>query len=279
MITMIQSVQNDEILNDDHSKHSNHINDEQIIDNLPNTKDIQISTHSSSLRLKDALVQNTSPIANSSLSIPSMVTPAPQDRWSQYKHIELVSIIGDPRAGCSVDPWPKNLLLGGKLVCWSAKKKQSIAMSSAEAEYVAAVGWYNGEIRAKVTRKKSFLPPRFISLLLEYIMPKYDNEELTINPTQVSSVHNWALKPNQAEGPPFTDYMKAIYKLYVPMESKASKSSSQTKEVPQGKKLRATSELKRNQSSKHTSEFKTEASKSKTGQSKMETFSISLILS
>ncbi|GKA50391.1 hypothetical protein Tco_0743464 [Tanacetum coccineum] len=31
-------------------------------------------------------------------------------------------------------------LLGGKLVCWSAKKQQSIAMSSAEAEYVAAAG-------------------------------------------------------------------------------------------------------------------------------------------
>nr|GEZ65598.1 retrovirus-related Pol polyprotein from transposon TNT 1-94 [Tanacetum cinerariifolium] len=32
-----QSVQNDEILNGDHSEHSNHTNDEQIIDNLPNT--------------------------------------------------------------------------------------------------------------------------------------------------------------------------------------------------------------------------------------------------
>ncbi|GJU21206.1 retrovirus-related pol polyprotein from transposon TNT 1-94 [Tanacetum coccineum] len=31
-------------------------------------------------------------------------------------------------------------ILGGKLVCWSAKKQQSVAMSSAEAEYVAAVG-------------------------------------------------------------------------------------------------------------------------------------------
>ncbi|GJY05079.1 hypothetical protein Tco_0371019 [Tanacetum coccineum] len=31
-------------------------------------------------------------------------------------------------------------LLGGKLVCWSAKKQQSIAMSSAEVEYIAAVG-------------------------------------------------------------------------------------------------------------------------------------------
>ncbi|GJU56619.1 hypothetical protein Tco_1230333 [Tanacetum coccineum] len=31
-------------------------------------------------------------------------------------------------------------LLGGKLVCWSAKKQQSVAMSSAEAEYVVADG-------------------------------------------------------------------------------------------------------------------------------------------
>nr|GEU85634.1 hypothetical protein [Tanacetum cinerariifolium] len=31
-------------------------------------------------------------------------------------------------------------ILGGKLVCWSAKKEQSVAMSSAQAEYVAAAG-------------------------------------------------------------------------------------------------------------------------------------------
>ncbi|GKE20153.1 hypothetical protein Tco_1431665 [Tanacetum coccineum] len=31
-------------------------------------------------------------------------------------------------------------LLGGKLVCWSAKKQQYVAMSSAEAEYVVVVG-------------------------------------------------------------------------------------------------------------------------------------------
>ncbi|GJU70296.1 retrovirus-related pol polyprotein from transposon TNT 1-94 [Tanacetum coccineum] len=35
-----QTDQNDEILNDGHSEHSNHTNDEQIIDNLQNTKDI-----------------------------------------------------------------------------------------------------------------------------------------------------------------------------------------------------------------------------------------------
>nr|GEZ04538.1 retrovirus-related Pol polyprotein from transposon TNT 1-94 [Tanacetum cinerariifolium] len=31
-------------------------------------------------------------------------------------------------------------LLGGKLVCWSAKNQQSVAMSLAEAEYVAVAG-------------------------------------------------------------------------------------------------------------------------------------------
>ncbi|GJT86683.1 retrovirus-related pol polyprotein from transposon TNT 1-94 [Tanacetum coccineum] len=97
----------------------------------------------------------------------------------------------------------------------------------------------------KKTREKVVPYPRFISFPLEYMMPKYDNEELTINPTQVFSVHNWALKPNQTKGPPFTDHMKVICNLYVPVDSKALKPSSQTKE--------------------------TEASKSKTGQSEKET--------
>ncbi|GKF82635.1 hypothetical protein Tco_0244291, partial [Tanacetum coccineum] len=46
-------------------------------------------------------------------------------------------------AGCNMDR--KSILgasqiLGSKLVCWSAKKQQSVAMSSAEAEYVAVAG-------------------------------------------------------------------------------------------------------------------------------------------
>nr|GEV80358.1 hypothetical protein [Tanacetum cinerariifolium] len=83
----------------------------------------------------------------------------------------------------------------------------------------------NKKIRGKV------IPyPRFISLLLEYMMPEYDNEKLTINHTQVFSVHNWALKPNQTEGPPFTNHMKAICNLDVHVDFKAPKPSSQTKE-------------------------------------------------
>ncbi|GJU14105.1 retrovirus-related pol polyprotein from transposon TNT 1-94 [Tanacetum coccineum] len=104
---------------------------------------------------------------------------------------------------------------------------------------------------SKKTREKVVPYPRFISLLLEYMMPAYDNEELTINPTQ------------------------AICNLDVWVDSKVPKPSSQTEEVPQGEKPGAKSRLKRKKISKHTSESKTEASKSKTGQSEKETQSSS----
>nr|GEZ40880.1 hypothetical protein [Tanacetum cinerariifolium] len=81
----------------------------------------------------------------------------------------------------------------------------------------------------KKTREKIFPYPRFISLLLEHMAPEYENKELTINLTQVFSVHNLTLKPNQPEEPPFTDHMKAICNLVVLVDSKALKPSSQTK--------------------------------------------------
>ncbi|GJX00608.1 hypothetical protein Tco_0184521 [Tanacetum coccineum] len=100
----------------------------------------------------------------------------------------------------------------------------------------------------KKIREKVVPYPRFISLLLEYMMPKYDNKEFTINPAQIFNV---------------------------PVNSKAPKPSLQSEEVPQGKNPRAKSGLKRKQSLKHTSESKTEASKSKTGQSEKESQSSS----
>ncbi|GKF48393.1 hypothetical protein Tco_0141644, partial [Tanacetum coccineum] len=45
--------------------------------------------------------------------------------------------------GCNMDMKSTSdacQFLGGKLVCWSAKKQQSIAMSSAKAKYVATTG-------------------------------------------------------------------------------------------------------------------------------------------
>ncbi|GJW13088.1 retrovirus-related pol polyprotein from transposon TNT 1-94, partial [Tanacetum coccineum] len=46
-------------------------------------------------------------------------------------------------AGCNMDMKSTSgayQLLGGKLVCWSAKKQQAVAMSSAEAKYVVVAG-------------------------------------------------------------------------------------------------------------------------------------------
>ncbi|GKB05896.1 hypothetical protein Tco_0834091 [Tanacetum coccineum] len=87
---------------------------------------------------------------------------------------------------------------------------------------------YNGKIRAKGTLKKSCLPSGWRLLMAQIIqcLGEYDHKDLTINPTQVFSVHNWALKPNQPEGPPFTDHMKAICNADVPVESQALKTSS-----------------------------------------------------
>ncbi|GJY65966.1 hypothetical protein Tco_0468204 [Tanacetum coccineum] len=129
----------------------------------------------------------------------------------------------------------------------------------------------------KKTREKIVPYPRFISLLLEHMAPKYDKEELTINPIQVFSVHNWILKPKQPEEPPITDHIKAICNLDVPVDSKAPKYSSPTEEVPQGKKPGARSRLRRKQSSKHTSESATKASKSQSSYSKKETKSSSVM--
>ncbi|GJZ16119.1 retrovirus-related pol polyprotein from transposon TNT 1-94 [Tanacetum coccineum] len=72
-----QTAQTDEILKDNLSEHSNHNNDEKIIDNLPNIEDIQISKHLSSPNVEDTSVQNTISIPNPPLPIPSVVTPAP----------------------------------------------------------------------------------------------------------------------------------------------------------------------------------------------------------
>ncbi|GJW11246.1 retrovirus-related pol polyprotein from transposon TNT 1-94 [Tanacetum coccineum] len=76
---------------------------------ISQTKDIQIPKHSSSLSVEDTSVHNTIPILNPSLSIPSMVTPGPQDRWSQGKHIELLNIIGNPGDGMLTKAMAKEL--------------------------------------------------------------------------------------------------------------------------------------------------------------------------
>nr|GEX14309.1 hypothetical protein [Tanacetum cinerariifolium] len=78
-------------------------------------------------------------------------------------------------------------------------------------------------------------------------------------------------KPNQTEGPPFTDHIKVICNLNLHVDSKAPKPSLHTEEVPQGKKPEAKSRLIRKQSLKCIYESKIEASKSKISQLEKET--------
>ncbi|GJW39321.1 hypothetical protein Tco_0065166 [Tanacetum coccineum] len=47
-------------------------------------------------------------------------------------------------------------ILGGKLVCWTAKKQQIVAMSSVEAEYVVAAGCCLADIFTKPLDEPTF---------------------------------------------------------------------------------------------------------------------------
>ncbi|GJS68043.1 retrovirus-related pol polyprotein from transposon TNT 1-94 [Tanacetum coccineum] len=89
-----QSAQIDEILNDDLSLNTYPLQDEE-----------------------DTSVQNTIPIPNQSSSISSMVTPAPQDRWSQDKHTKLVNIISNPGAGMLTRAMAKELSVASAHEC------------------------------------------------------------------------------------------------------------------------------------------------------------------
>ncbi|GKA58025.1 retrovirus-related pol polyprotein from transposon TNT 1-94 [Tanacetum coccineum] len=134
--------------------------------------------------------------------------------------------------------------------------------------------------RVTRTLKKSHLPPKWRLLMAQSIqclggktggLDQISNKDATIlyclaNGVKVDFakiiwediIHKMnkktrkkvALKPNQPEGPPFTDHMKAICNIDVPMESQTPTPSSKTK-------------------------MKTEASKSKTSQSNKETQSSS----
>ncbi|GKG22217.1 hypothetical protein Tco_0387520 [Tanacetum coccineum] len=67
----------------------------------------------------------------------------------------------------------------------------------------------------------------------------YCSDKVTLYPTQIFSVNNWTLKPNQLEEPPFTAYMLAICALDKPVVFKAPNDSippqqDQTKSVSKG---------------------------------------------
>ncbi|GKA25159.1 hypothetical protein Tco_0711192 [Tanacetum coccineum] len=89
----------------------------------------------------------------------------------------------------------------------------------------------------KKEREKVVPYTRFLSLLIMHKMnDKYRDGNVTLYPTQVFSVNNWALNPNQPEESPFTDHMLAICSAAKPVVFKAPKLSSNAERVLQGTK-------------------------------------------
>nr|GEY56070.1 hypothetical protein [Tanacetum cinerariifolium] len=127
-------------------------------------------------------------------------------------------------------------------------------------------------------REKDVPYTLFISLLIMHkIKEGYVDDEVTQYPTQVFSVNNWELKPNQPEEPSFTDHMLAICNANKLVAFKAPKPSSIAERVPQGIKPGVQPRYKNQSSSKQTFVSNKEATKggsskaptgSKTGHSK-----------
>ncbi|GKF24667.1 hypothetical protein Tco_0076989, partial [Tanacetum coccineum] len=100
--------------------------------------------------------------------------------------------------------------------------------------------------------------------------PEYANESLTINPTQVFSVNNWALKPNQPEEPPFTKHILTVCNTDVPNVPKVPKPSFNAERVPQGTKPGAKLGHKKHSTSS-TQPFMSSSEATKGGSSKRPT--------
>nr|GEU76252.1 uncharacterized mitochondrial protein AtMg00810-like [Tanacetum cinerariifolium] len=133
-------VQSDETLNDDQSEHSNHTNDEKIIDNLTNTKDAQ-NIEPLSFQTKDTLAQTFSLKKNLKRYVKG--TPSLGLWYLKFLGFDLKGYSDFDYVGCNMDKKSTSgacQLLGCKILCWGAKKQHYVAMSSAKAEYVAAGG-------------------------------------------------------------------------------------------------------------------------------------------
>ncbi|GKB41702.1 hypothetical protein Tco_0886644 [Tanacetum coccineum] len=102
----------------------------------------------------------------------------------------------------------------------------------------ANIFWEDIIIKLKKKQREKVVPyTRFLSLLIMHKMKEgYRDDEVTLHPTQIFTVNNWALKPNQPEEPPFTNYMLAICATDKPVVFKAPKTSTKAESVSQGTK-------------------------------------------
>nr|GEY99703.1 hypothetical protein [Tanacetum cinerariifolium] len=102
----------------------------------------------------------------------------------------------------------------------------------------ANIFWEDIIIKLNQNHRDKVVPyTKFLYLLMIHKMKEgYGDRELTLYPTQVFSVNNWALKPNKPEEPSFIDYMMAIYVADMPVVFKAPKTFSKAESVSKGTK-------------------------------------------
>ncbi|GKA51274.1 hypothetical protein Tco_0744470, partial [Tanacetum coccineum] len=115
----------------------------------------------------------------------------------------------------------------------------------------ANIFWEDIIIKLKNKQKEKVVPyTQFLSLLIMYKMKEgYGDDEVTLYPTQVFSIYNWALKSNQLEEPPFITHMLAICSTDKPVAFKAPNPSSNVERVPQGARPGAKPRHKKHSSS------------------------------
>ncbi|GJZ67342.1 hypothetical protein Tco_0630582 [Tanacetum coccineum] len=139
-----------------------------------------------------------------------------------------------------VRQWFPTIRYGEEVLAKETLKKSLLPPSLANGINIdyANIFWEDIIIKLKKKQREKVVPyTRFLSLLIMHKMKEgYGDDEVTLYPTQVFSVNNWALKPNQPEEPPFIDHMLAICAADKPVVFKAPKTSSKDESVSQGTK-------------------------------------------
>ncbi|GJX98229.1 hypothetical protein Tco_0355248 [Tanacetum coccineum] len=135
-----------------------------------------------------------------------------------------------------VTPWFETIGYGEAVPAKDAIILYSLA-NEINIDY-ASIFWEDIIIKLNKKHREKVVPyTRFLSLLMMHKMKEgYGDGELTLYPTQVFSVNNWALKPNQPEEPPFTNHMLAICAADTLVVFKIPKTSSKAESVSQGTK-------------------------------------------
>ncbi|GKA00361.1 hypothetical protein Tco_0672911 [Tanacetum coccineum] len=162
----------------------------------------------------------------------------------------------DPPSINIMRPWFSTIGYGEEVSAKGTLKKSLLSprWKLLMAQIIQCLGDKTGDIINKLKKKnrEKVVPYiRFLSLIMMQRMKDgYGDGDVTIHPTQIFSVNNWALKSNQPEGPPFTDHMMAICNAEKPVAFKAHKPSSNAERIPQDTKPEAKPGHKKHSTSK-----------------------------